>query len=142
MEREPWPKPLIVPALGEDPVMHLARRRPADPTLTQLATVRVHGGERDGDEFLIPLSDVVGVLDRAVRFRAVQWPEVGTPEVVRQDLPTILHASPLIMRMPGGWIEVGKVGDFWAGPDWLRVWWHETTDQVKIERPRGWQRHT
>lgn len=142
MEREPWPKPIVAPAFGEDPVAHLARRRPSDPALTQLVTVRVHGGARDGEEFLIPLGDVVQVLDRAVTFRSAQWPDVGQPEVVRLDMPTTVQESPLVMRMPGGWILVGKVGDFWAGPDWLRVWWHETTDHVKIERPRGWQRHT
>jgi hypothetical protein len=133
--REPWPKPIDAPSLGIDPVAHLARRQPTDPSLARLITVRVQGGTQDGDELLLPEADVMTVLQRARRFRAMQWPQHGSPDRVVQDLLIHRNDSPLIMRMPGGWIEVGVVGDCWAGQVWLRVIWQEWSNRVRVETP-------
>jgi hypothetical protein len=138
-DREPWPKPLDAPSLGVDPVAHLARRRPADPTLAPMITVRVQGGNRDGDEVLLPLRDVEAVLERARRYRASQWTAFETFDLVLRDILVHVNASPLVMRMPGGWIEVGKIADPWAGPHWLRVTWQEMTNRVQVETPPRWK---
>lgn len=134
-EREPWPKPPIAPTLGIDPVAHLARRQPADPSLSPLITIRVQGGARDGEELLLPKSDIEKVLERARRYRARQWRDVDLPELVLRDILVHVNPSPLVMTMPGGWIAVGAVGDAWAGPTWLRVLWHELSDRVRVESP-------
>ncbi len=142
IERDPWPKPLPAPAVGLDPVAHLQRRAPSDPSVTQLVTVRVHGGEDDGAEIWVPLRDIRQVLHRAARYRSEQWPDIGPPDTLIDIMVLDINDSPLTMRMPGGWIEVGKVADPWSGPDWLRVWWCEVSDAVRIERPHGWRRIT
>ena len=139
-EREPWPKPLTPPSIGKDPVAHLAQRQPSDPSLMRLVTVRVQGSDQHGQELLIPLHDIHDVLRRAARYRALQWPDIGPPERVINDMVLDVNPSPLLMEMPGGWIEVGKVLDPWGGPSWLAVRWRELTNEVKVERPEGWRR--
>lgn len=138
MDREPWPKPLPPLTAGNDPVAHLARRAPSDPGVTQLVTVRVHGGDQDGAEIWLPLADVRAVLRRAQHFRASHWLELDNRFVIEAGILVAVGDSPLPMRMPSGWIEVGRVADSWAGPDWLAVHWHEASDRLRVQTPRPW----
>lgn len=138
IEREPWPKPLPAPVAGQDPVAHLQRRSPSDRTLTQMVTVRVFGGEDDGAEIWVPLSDIRAVLKRAQRFRAGHWKDLDKPWIVQDLIVMDVGQSPLPMRMPEGWIEVGVVLDPWAGPDALKVQWHEASDKVRVQTPTPW----
>lgn len=133
-DREPWPKPPPAGAMGEDPVAHLERRRVA-AGITQFVTVRIHGEARDGEELLLPLSDIQRVMDRVVRHRAKRWSTMGSPSSVEADMLVTIGASPLPMQMPGGWILIGTMCDPYSSPTWVKVWWNELTDDVKMERP-------
>lgn len=83
----------------------------------------------------VPLSRIDAALERAARYRRFLATGPRVNAVTLQNDVMALRGRPVLHVNREGWAEIGTVSDAFAGGLPLAVWWHPTTDQVKVERP-------
>jgi hypothetical protein len=132
-EREPWPKLDTPPALDVEDVRARGKQRPQHQGFRQLVTVLTIEGE-----IAVEADRILSALERAAQFRRNLARGEEHPESLKGLIEGHLLKNEPIRLYPNGWMKIGFVLDPYVPPVPLAVWWHETTDRVRVERPESW----
>jgi hypothetical protein len=116
-----------------DDVRARGKHRPQHQGFRQLETVLTIEGE-----IAIDAGRIMAALERAAEYRRHLARGEEHPETLKGLIEGHLLKNEPIRLHPNGWMKIGFVLDPYVPPVPLAVWWHETTDRVRVERPESW----